>query len=170
MGDYYFMIHQKEKDGLDPLHQMPFITEEELKDTHRNIKGSIIPNNFGPENVISANLPKDVIRETIKETVIDVSPENKDIMELPLKEILKNISKSVIDIFAETVVVINKEIPPEDKYKEIINFIKKDDRLIYTGLFFILVSMIFSFSILILALTFFYLLSIVVHISPCSGV
>jgi len=145
MSDYFVMIHKKENDKLDPLQELPFIHQNDIKDSHTNIKGSLIPQNFGPENVIFSNKSKD----EIKETVINVSPEHKDIMELPLKEILKNISKSVIDSFAETVVVINKEIPPEDKYKEIINFIKKDDRLIYLGLFFILISMIFSFGILI---------------------
>lgn len=145
MSDYFVMIHKKENDKLDPLQQLPFIHQNDIKDSHTNIKGSLIPQNFGPDNVIFSNKSKD----EIKETAINVSPEHKDIMELPLNEILKNISKSVIDIIAETIVVLHKEIPPEDKYNELTTFLKNNDRLIYLGLFFILISMIFSFGILI---------------------
>lgn len=150
MGDYYLVINKKEDSGLDPLHQLKFINKTDLK-KHENTKGTLIPQEINPENTFSIGVKEEKMwgNENTNllnnDVLIDIKPEKKNLIDLPLKKILTNMSQTLLDTYAETIVTLHRDIPNQTKYNIITTFLQKDDRLIYIGIFFVLISISFSF-------------------------
>lgn len=154
MGDYYLIVNTKEHVGLDPLHQLKFINETDLK-RHENTKGTLIPQEINSENTFSIDLKKEKMwgNENTNllnnDVLVDIKPEKKKLIDLPLRKILTNMSQVLLDTYAKTVVTLYRDIPNQTKYNILKIFLQKDDRLIYIGIFFVLISISFSFLILL---------------------